>query len=282
MQNLPQETMRLYLDGNLAKFDTLAESKGFKLTHYVDGLSETTFDRIKDWQNVLPSRLQADGKSLAEKGRDLIEDVHSTTEYEWDGYHCFIGIRNSHAVLYFIPIESRETPYNTTGWHEYSSSFEVDVIRMHLAFSADDSSRYAVYINLLTRQFEDVRLFLCCNILTSIKALEVLAYITALQLGNYRELDSDCLEFTKAAAKLASQQFVTARELAKSKVSLELQVKENLDDLTITSFQSEALSRRNPSSKYSALISIVYMQSPLIQMFLVSLIVVTFYHFFIR
>ena len=176
--------MRLYLDGNLARFDTLAESKGFKLTHYVDGLSETTFDRIKDWQNVLPSRLQADGKSLAEKGRDLIEDVHSTTEYEWDGYHCFIGIRNSHAILYFIPIESRETPYNTTGWHEYSSSFEVDVIRMHLAFSADDSSRYAVYINLLTRQFEDVRLFLCCSILTSIKALEVLAYITALHLGN--------------------------------------------------------------------------------------------------
>ena len=90
------------------------------------------------------------------------------------------------------------------GWHEYSSSYEVDDIRMHLAFSADDSSRYAVYINLLTRQFEDVRLFLCCNILTSIKALEVLAYITALQLGNYRELDSDCLEFTKAAAKLQS------------------------------------------------------------------------------
>ena len=105
---------------------------------------------------------------------------------------------------------------------------------------------------------------------------------SALQLGNYRELDSDCLEFTKAAAKLASQQFVTARELAKSKVSLELKVKENLDDLTITSFKSEALSRRNPSSKYSALVSIVSMQSPLIQMFLVSLIVVTFYHFFIR
>ncbi|CAH3186085.1 unnamed protein product, partial [Porites lobata] len=263
---------RFYLDSNLAKFDTLAKSKGFKLTHYVDGLSETTFDRIKDWQNVLPSRLQADGKNLAEKGRDLIEDVRSTTEYEWDGYHCFIGIRNSHAVLYFIPIESRETPYNTTGWHEYSSSFEVDVIRMHLAFLADDSSRYAAI------SFEDVRLFLCCNILTSIKALEVLAYITALQLGNYRELDLDCLEFTKAAAKLASQQFVTARELAKSKVSLELRVKENLDDLTITSFKSEALSRRNRSSKYSALVSI----SSLIQMFLVSLIALTFYHFFIR
>ena len=143
LRDLPQETRRFYLDSNLAKFDTLAKSKGFKLTHYVDGLSETTFDRIKDWQNVLPSRLQADGKNLAEKGRDLIEDVRSTTEYEWDGYHCFIGIRNSHAVLYFIPIESRETPYNTTGWHEYSSSFEVDVIRMHLAFLADDSSRYA-------------------------------------------------------------------------------------------------------------------------------------------
>lgn len=275
--------MRLYLDGNLARFDTLAESKGFKLTHYVDGLSDTTFDQIKDWQNVLPNRLLTEGKSLAEKGRDLIEDIHSTTELEWDGYHCFIGIRNSHAVLYLIPIESRETPYNTTGWHQYSSSYQVDVMRIHLAFSADDPNRYAVIINVVTRQFEDVRLFLGCNILTSYKALEVLAYMTALQLGNYRELESDCLEFTKAAVKLASQQFATSREFAKSKVNLQLQVKGNLDDLTITNFKSEALSRRNPVSRYPALVSIASMQSTsLIQMFLVSLVVLAFYHFFIR
>ena len=274
--------MRLFLDGNIVQFDSLAESKGFKLTHYVDGLTDTIFDRIKDWQNLLKGRLRADGKSLAEKALRIVEDVHLTTEYEWDGYHCFIGIRNNHAVLYFIPIESRETHVNTTGWHEYSSSFEVDVLRIHLAYSEEDSTRYAVYINTLTRQFENVRLFLCCNILTSFKALEVLAYITALQLGNYRELESDCLEFTKAAAKWAAKQFATERERAKSKVKLELQVVMDLDDLTITNFKSEALSRRNPTSRFPVLVSMVSTQSPLIQMFLVSLLVMTFYHFFIR
>lgn len=277
-----RETMRLYLDGNIAQFDSLAESKGFKLTHYVDGLTDTIFDRIKDWQNLLQGRLQADGKSLVEKAQRIVEDVHLTTEYEWDGYHCFIGIRNNHAVLYFIPIESRETHYNASGWHQYSSSFEVDVMRIHLAYSEDDSTRYAVYINTLTRQFENVRLFLCCNILTSFKALEVLAYVTALQLGNYRELESDCLEFTKAAAKFAAQQFVTERELAKSKVNLKVQVAMDLDDLTITNFKSEALSRRNMASRLPVLVSLVTTQSPLIQAFLVSLLVMTFYHFFIR
>ena len=275
-------TMRLYLDCNIATFDTLAVSKGFKLTHFVDGLTDQIFDRIKDWQNLLQGRLQADGKSLAEEARGIVEDVHLTTEREWDGYHCFIGIRNNHAVLYFIPMESRETNYNTTGWHEYSSSYEVDVMRIHLAFSEEDSSRYAVYINMLTRQFVNVPLFLCCNILTSFKALEVLSYITALQLGNYRELESDCLEFTKAAARLATQQFVTERELGNSYVNLEVQVKMDLNDLTITNFKSEALSRRNPASKYPALVSIVSTQSPLIQMFLVSLLVMTLYHFIIR
>lgn len=277
-----RETMRLYLDGNIAQFDSLAESKGFKLTHYVEGLTDTIFDRIKDWQNLLQGRLQADGKSLVEKAQRIVEDVHLTTEYEWDGYHCFIGIRNNHAVLYFIPIESRETHYNASGWHQYSSSFEVDVMRIHLAYSEDDSTRYAVYINTLTRQFENVRLFLCCNILTSFKALEVLAYVTALQLGNYRELESDCLEFTKAAAKFAAQQFVTERELAKSKVNLKVQVAMDLDDLTITNFKSEALSRRNMASRLPVLVSLVTTQSPLIQAFLVSLLVMTFYHFFIR
>ena len=274
--------MRLYLDGNIAQFDSLAESKGFKLTHYVDGLTDTIFDRIKDWQNLLQGRLQADGKNLVEKAQRIVEDVHLTTEFEWDGYHCFIGIRNNHAVLYFIPMESRETHYNTSGWHQYTSSFEVDVMRIHLAYSEEDSTRYAVKINTLTRQFENVRLFLCCNILTSFKALEVLAYVTALQLGNYRELESDCLEFTKAAAKLAARQFVTERELAKSKVNLEVQVAMDLDDLTITNFKSEALSRRNMASRLPVFVSLVTTQSPLIQAFLVSLLVMTFYHFFIR
>ena len=90
----------------------------------------------------------------------MVEDVHLAAESEWEGYHCFIGIRNNHAVLYFIPIESRETPYNTSGWHEYNSSFEVDILRIHLAYSEDDERRYAVYINTPSKQFENVRLFL--------------------------------------------------------------------------------------------------------------------------
>lgn len=146
----------------------------------------------------------------------------------------------------------------------------------------DTTASSASEIAKLTKMFEDARLFLCCNILTSFEALEVLAYITALKLGNYRELESDCLEFTKAAAKLASKKFVTERELAKSKVKLEVRMKENVDDLTITSFKSEAFSRVNPSSRYLALVSIVSMQSWLLTPFFISLLVVTFYHFFFR
>lgn len=68
--------MRLYLDGNIAQFGPLAESKGFKLTHYVDGLSDTIFDQIKDRQNLLQGRLQVDGKSLVVKAQQIVEDVH--------------------------------------------------------------------------------------------------------------------------------------------------------------------------------------------------------------
>ena len=263
--------MRLYLDSNVAHFGPLTESKGFKLTHYIDGLTDTIFDQIKDGQNLLQDHLDADGKSLVEKARQMVEDVHLATECEWEGYHCFIGIRNNHAVLYFIPIESRETPYNTSGWHEYNSYFEVDILRIHLAYSEDDSRRYAVYINTLSKQFENVRLFLCCNILTSSKALEMLAYITALHLGNYRELESDCLEFAKAAAKLAKQHFVTEREF---------NIVVDIDSLTVTSFKSEALSRRNPASRVPVLISMGWIQS--LQTVFIAVLVMMFYHFFIR
>lgn len=280
--------MRLYLDGNLVKF-TAQESKGYKLTHYVDGLSEVMFDRIKDWQNLLEGRLQADKTSLRKEALKLVEDVHVETVREWDGYHCFIGIRNKHAVLYFIPIEDRETPYNATGWHKYNNSFDVDVMRIHLAFSEEESTRYAAYTNKLTKQFENASLFLCCNILTSFKALEALAYTTALLLGNYRELESDCLEFAKAAAKMASKLFATEMEMKRSKVNLKVQVVMNPDDLTITNLKSEAVSRRNLASRFPTLVGIMSMQSSfgnIILMFLVSLLAaflaIAVYHFFIR
>ena len=74
------------------KFNARTESKGYRLTHYVDGLSDVMFDRIKDWQDLLQDRLQADEKNLRKEIVKLIEDVHVETAQEWDGYHCFIGI----------------------------------------------------------------------------------------------------------------------------------------------------------------------------------------------
>ncbi|XP_015773814.1 PREDICTED: uncharacterized protein LOC107352024 [Acropora digitifera] len=274
--------MRLYLDSNVARFfRPLAKSKEFKVTHYVDGLTDTICDQIVKWQKLLQDRLGADGKSRVEEARQMIEDTHSETDCKWEGYHCFIGIRNNHAVLYFIPIESRETPYNTSGWHEYNSSFEVDILRIHLAYSENDERRYAVYIDTLKRQVENVRLFLCCNIFTSPKALEMLAYITALQLWNYGELESDCLEFAKAVAKSAKQYFATERELAKSKTKLEVQVVVDIDNLTVTNFKSEALSRRNPASRFAVLISMGWIQ-PLQTVFITVLVNMIFHHFFKR
>ena len=257
--------MRLYLDSNVANFDLIAESKGFRLTHYVDGLNDTICDQIKAWQKLHPDLLQADRESL-------VKNVHLDTEREWKGYHCFIGILNQHAALYFIPIGSPETPYNESGWHDYNVSSGVCILRMHLAYSAEDSTQFAVYIDEWKSQDEkEYRLFLCCNILTSSKALEVLAYRTALQLGNYRELESDCLEFAKAAAKLAKQHFVTEREF---------NIVVDIDSLTVTSFKSEALSRRNPASRVPVLISMGWIQS--LQTVFIAVLVMMFYHFFIR
>lgn len=270
--------MRLYLDRNVARFRPLAKSKGFKVTHYVDGLTGTIFDQIEERQNRLQDRVGADGKSRVKKARQMMEDTHSATECKWQGYHCFIAIQNNHAVLYFIPMESRETPYNSSGWHEYNSSFEVDILRIHLGYSEDDWTRYAVYINTLRRQVENVRLFLWCNILTSPKALEMLAYITALQLWNYRELESGSLEFAKAAAKSAKQYFATERELAKSKTKLEVKVVVDIDSLTVKNFKSKALSRRNLASRSPVLISMAWIQH--FQMVFVTVLVIIFYHFF--
>ena len=260
--------MRLYLDSNVANFGLVAEAKGFRLTHYVDGLTKTSCAQIEAWL----SDLQTDGKSPVEEARQVVEHIHLGTECEWKGYHCFIGILNQHAALYFIPIGSPETPYNESGWHDYNVSSGVCILRMHLAYSAEDSTRFAVYIDERKSEVDkEFRLFLCCNILTSSKALEVLAYRTALQLGNYRELESDCLEFAKAAAKLAKQHFVTEREF---------NIVVDIDSLTVTSFKSEALSRRNPASRFSVLISMGSIQ-PLQTVFIAVLVMIC-YHFFIR
>jgi hypothetical protein len=275
---------RLYLSRNLVEFGSLMETKGYRLTHYVDGLEDTIYDRVKDWENQIEGRLKSKRQSLRQEASELINEVHVSTKHEWDGFHCFIGIHESHALLYFVPIESRETPYNKTGWHSFCNDFPVDVVRIHLAFSEEDENRYAVYVNKLTRQFENLRLFLCCNVLTSFQALQVLGYVTALSLGNYRELESDCLEFAKAAAKLAMEQFMTDREIRISKTDLkmeQLDVRE-LDKLTVTTFKSEALSRRHPSSRYPAMAVFASVKSTainLILMFLVSLLVVSVYHF---
>ena len=171
---------------------------------------------------------------------------------------------------------------------QFSCSFAIDLRRVHLAFSEEDSKEYAVYFEEVTRQYENVRLFLCCNVLTSFKALQCLAYTVALRLGNYRELQSDCLEYAKALSRLAAEIFATEYEIQKSVVNLRMH---NLDlsaleDLTVTSLKSEALSRRNPASQYPAVLSLLTMQSNLPLVFIVSLLTtfgaIAFYHFFLR
>ena len=276
---------RLHLGRNLVEFDASRETKGYRLTHYVDGLEDVIYDRVKDWENVVEGRLKSKRQSLSQEASELINEVHLSTKHEWDGFHCFVGIWKSHALLYFVPIESRETPYNRTGWHSFCNDFPVDIVRVHLAFSEEDEKRYAVYVEKLTRQFDNVHLFLCCNILTSFQALQVLAYVTALSIGNYRELESDCLEFAKAAAKLAMEQFMTDREIEMSRTDLRMERVElgDLDKLTVTNLKSEALSRRHPASRYPALVVFATVKSTainLVLMFLVSLLVVAIYHFF--
>lgn len=271
--------MKLFLDRNLAQFGSSAKFMGFKLTHYITGLDEDVFDRIKDWENTLARRLEGDSSTFEKKVVNLIEYQHNETENEWDAFHCFIGIRNTHAVLYFIPIEGRETVYQTTGWHQFSSSFAVDALRIHLAISEEDKDRYAVKIDKLERQFEDIQLFLCCNILTSFKALQVLAYATAIQIGNYRELESDCLEFCKTAANLAKQHFATAKEFEKSRVNIQVREVMGVDSLTVTDFKSEALSRRYQASRYSGISSLVTAQSSCLQILIIVFVCLFLYHF---
>lgn len=238
----------MYLNTNLTNFARRDSSLGYKLTRYVDGLDSQTFDRLKDWQND-KTHLKLDRKILQDECKKLIQEVHSSTVRSWDGYHCIIGIYKLHAVVLFIPIESKDTPYSQTGWCNFSCSFPVDMVRAHLAFSEETDEEYAVYFETLTKHYEEVKLFLYCNILTSHEALASLVYTTALTLGNYRQLESDCLEFAKAVAKQARSSFATKN----SHTDLEMDKfdPQALDDLTITSLKSEALSRRKAVSKYS-------------------------------
>ena len=249
--------MRLYLDRNLLRFGRKESSLGYRLTTYVDGISEPVFDRLKDWQNALQSHLDAHQDYLREESVKLVRDIHYDTKREWDGYHCFIGIHNMHAQLLFIPIESKDTPYNETGWYNFSCSFPVDTARLHVAFSEENTEEYAVYFQGITRQYEDYRLFLVCNVLTSWKALQSLAYIAALSLGNYLELESDCLEYAKTVARLAVELFATEHEIKKAAVNLRMHKLDlqALDNLTVTSLKSEATSRRKQVSRYPALFS---------------------------
>lgn len=280
--------MRLYLDRNLVKFGRKETSLGYRLTAYVDGLREDMFDRIKDWQNGLASLTVLDPDLLLSESAKLIKEVHHETEKEWDAYHCFIGIHNMHASVLFIPIESRDPPYNETGWCNFSCSFAIDLRRVHLAFSEENDKDYAVYFDEVTKQYENVRLFLCCNVLTSFKALQCLSYTVALRLGNYRELQSDCLEYAKAVSRLAAELFASEYEIQKAAVNLRMRNLDllALDDLTITSLKSEALSRRNRASRYPALSSLLTVQSNLSLVFIVSLLTtfsaIAVYHFFLR
>ena len=147
--------MKLYLEANLAKFARKDSSLGYRLTRYVDGLDSQMFDRLKDWQNV-KTHLQLDHQTLEAECVRLIQEVHSSTEKMWDAYHCVISIHKQHAVVIFIPIESKDTPYNQTAWCTFSCPYPVDVFRAHLAFSEDSDEEYAVYLQKVTKHYEDV------------------------------------------------------------------------------------------------------------------------------
>lgn len=64
------------------------------------------------------------------------------------------------------------------------------------------------------------------------------AALAGIFIGNYREFESDCLEYTKSLLRLISESLngggLNEKELGK---------------LTISKLESEALSRRNPSSR---------------------------------
>ena len=155
-------------------------------------------------------------------------------------------IHKQHAVVIFIPIESKDTPYNQTGWCTFSCLYPVDVFRAHLAFSEDSDEEYAVYLQKVTKHYEDVKLFLYCNVLTSYEALQSLIYTTALCLGNYRELESDCLEFAKAVAKQAKRFFATEVEMGKAIVNLRMDNPQALDNLTVTILASKVRQCHEP------------------------------------
>lgn len=278
--------MKLYLEANLAKFARRDSSLGYRLTRYVDGLNPLMFDTLKDWQNA-KTHLNLDRRILQDECAKLVQEIHSSTKKIWDGYHCIIGIHRQHAVVIFIPIESKDTPYNQTGWCSFSYPFPIDVFRMHLAYSEDNDEEYAIYFEKLTKQYEEVKLFLYCNVLTSPEALQCLAYTTALLLGNYRELESDCLEFAKAVAKQAQRIFATETEIQKAIVNLRMEKfnPQALDDLTVSTLKSEAVSRNRAASRYPMLSLILTTQRhQLLLMITVSLIsaflAIAFYDFF--
>ena len=280
--------MKLYLEANLAKYARKDSSLGYRLTRYVDGFDSRMFDRLKDWQNA-KTHLKLDHKTLQGECMKLIQEVHNSTEKMWDAYHCVISIHKQHAVVLFIPIESKDTPYNQTGWCNLSYPYPVDVFRAHLAFSEDNDEEYAVYFEKVTKHYEEVKLFLYCNILTSYEALQTLVYTTALLLGNYRELESDCLEFAKAVAKQAKRFFATETEMGKAIMNLRMNEfnPQALDNLTVTSFKSEAMSRPKATSRYPMVSLILATQCNQILLtilvsFISTFLAVWFYNYFFR
>ena len=217
-------------------------------------------------------------------------DSRSTQQHREDaGWIPLCHQHQHHAVVLFIPIESRDTPYNQTGWCSFSCSFPVDVFRAHLAFSEDKDEEYAVYFEKLTKHYEEVKLFLYYNVLTSYEALQCLIYTTALVLGNYRQLDSDCLEFAKAVAKQAKRFFATENEMKKAIVNLRMHEfnPQALDNLTVTSLKSEAMSRNKATSRYPVISLLLATQCSQVLLTIVvsvisTLLVVVLYDYFIH
>ena len=82
-------------------------------------------------------------------------------------------------------------------------------------------------------------------------AIDVYEHLQPLR-NRYCELESDCLEFAKAVAKQVKRFFATETEMGKAIVNLRMNEfnPQALDNLTVTSLKSEAMSRTKATSRY--------------------------------
>jgi hypothetical protein len=100
---------------------------------------------------------------------------------------------------------------------------------------------------------------------TSFGAIEVLTVASALMFGNYRELETDCLEFCKKFSNMIPEEIIF-----QCKNQLDL-----LNDLSVSGLRLEVFSRRNNSARQSGLSSILSSQPNMNYAFLILIIIIS-------